>query len=98
MEVWINVAAPGAHHQTFLRRQTHRRIHALAMAERRCAAAIAKVRRDKLRFLDRFAQPFCRLQTNENRPAKIFSTMNNAMPDRFDFQFLAAAEKLDDPQ
>src|ERR1700722_4997549 len=34
---------------------------------------------------------------NENRPTKIFSAMDNAMSDRFDFQ-LFTAENLDNPQ
>ena len=33
---------------------------------------------------------------NENRPAKIFSTVNDAMSNRFDFQFISMTEKFDD--
>src|ERR1700730_3444322 len=65
MEVRVNVAAPGAHHQTFLRRKTHRGIHALAIADRCCAASVAQMRRDQLRLSDRCAQPFGSLQRDK---------------------------------
>ena len=58
MEVRVNVAASRAHHQAFLGRQAHRGVHALAVTNRRGAASIAKMRREKLRLLDRFADPF----------------------------------------
>ena len=35
---------------------------------------------------------------NENRPAKIFSTVNDAMSDRFDFQLFFATKKFNDPK
>ena len=34
---------------------------------------------------------------NQDRSAKIFSTMDNPMPDRFDIHFLLPPEKFDDP-
>src|ERR1700722_5092161 len=62
MEVRINVAAPGSHHQSFLGRQPHRDIHALTIPDRCRAASISKMRGNKLGLLDRFAKPLGRLQ------------------------------------
>jgi hypothetical protein len=35
---------------------------------------------------------------DENRAAKIFSTVNDAMSDRFDFQLFFATKKFNDPK
>src|ERR1700730_1592598 len=65
MKVWVYVTAPGAHHQAFLRCQAHRSVHALTVPYRGCAASVAETCRKELCLLDRFANPFGRLQNDK---------------------------------
>src|ERR1700675_4974117 len=64
MEVRVDVTTTGAHDQPLLRREAHRSIHALAIPDRGCTASIPKMCRYELGFLDRFANPFGRLQND----------------------------------
>src|SRR5580692_1550141 len=65
METRVDVPAAGAHHQPFQRRKSHGGINASTVADRRHAAPISKMRRNKLSLVDRLTNQFRRLQRDK---------------------------------
>src|SRR5271166_668546 len=65
MEARVDVTAAGAHHQSFQRRKSHSGINALTLVDRRRAAPITKMRRNKLSLVDRLTNQFRCLQSDE---------------------------------
>src|SRR5271166_5326074 len=65
METRVDVTAAGAHHQSFQRRKSHGGINASAIADRRCAAPISKMRRNKLSLVEGLINQFRCLKSDK---------------------------------
>src|ERR1700730_4622546 len=65
METRVDVTAAGAHHQSFQRRKSHGGINASTIADRRCAAPISKMGRNKLSLVEGLTSQLRRLQSDK---------------------------------
>src|SRR5260370_8598928 len=83
METRVDVTAAGAHHQSFQRGKSHSGIHASTIADRRRAAPISKMRRNKLSLVDRLTNQFRRFQRDKMMARTLESTPAHPLPSLF---------------
>src|SRR5271165_1822040 len=65
METRVDVTAAGSHYQSFQRRKSHGGINTSTIADRRCAAPISKMRRNKLSLVEGLTNQFRRLRSDK---------------------------------
>ena len=95
-DCWIQIARSGPHHQTFERREPHRRIHRASPIDRRSGAAIAELQRDEPELGERTVD-CCRTDAGQRRMGNAMKSISDGCrvcaPDRDRWhRWLPAAE------